>query len=79
MGELLQLTAQTPLGIVALVVVIGCLAGYIVLRSAGQSVRLGLLFGILIGVVLFTYAANDAKNERNPHLQRQQSLLGAVS
>lgn len=78
MGDVLIWTAKTPLGIVAIVLAVGCIIGYLFARQAASSVRLGLLIGVLIGVAVFAYRANDAKNERYPHLRRQQSMVEPV-
>lgn len=66
-------TAQTLLGIVGILLVVGGVIAYVVGRGAGQSVRLGSLVAILAGVVLFAVQMNTVMNEGLPHLRRDQS------
>lgn len=68
-------TAQTFLGIVGILFVVGGVIGYIVGRGAGQSVRLGSLVAVLIGVVLFTVQMNTVMNDSLPHLRRDLSWV----
>ena len=68
-------------GILGILVALACLVGFIVKRDGGETLRLGLLVGVLLGAVLVGVSVIQARNALdaslpvNSHLDAPSSQL----